>query len=75
MIERYLILLLALAALVLGSAAAITRPSLYRLGQEGSPKASAGVSFRGSGQAGRWRAAPFRRDWERFQGRGPAGVK
>ncbi|MFM7086731.1 MAG: hypothetical protein ACKOXO_07065 [Cyanobium sp.] len=73
--ERPLILILALLALLLGCTAAITRPGLYRLGQEGTPIASPGVSFSGSSRQGRWRPTPYRRDWERFQGRGPAGVK
>jgi hypothetical protein len=73
--EQQLILGLALAALLLGTLVAVGRPGLYRLGQDGTPRASSGVVFRGAGRQGRWVPAAPRRDWGRFQGRGPGGVK
>lgn len=73
--ERQLILALAIATSVGGTALAVLRPSTYRLGQEGTPSASSGVVYRGSVRQGRWRPSGPQRDWEDFQGRGPGGVK
>jgi hypothetical protein len=76
-VERSLILGLLLASVLLGTGLAITRPLLYRLGQDGIPRASGsgGVSYRGGYRGGVWVGAPRRRDWEGFQGRGPGGAK
>ncbi|MFM2158614.1 MAG: hypothetical protein RLZZ124_1088 [Cyanobacteriota bacterium] len=73
--ERQLILALAIATTVGGTTLAVLRPTTYRLGQEGTPQASSGVTYRGSVRQGRWRSSTPPRDWEGFQGRGPAGVK
>jgi hypothetical protein len=75
-VERTLILVLTLTAVGVGTGAAVTRPLLFRLGQDGTPAASGGVRYRGSYRSGRWVAAPSRpRDWSRFQGRGPGSAK
>ena len=75
--ERQLMLALVVAALLSGTGLAITRPLLYRLGQEGTPTAtrSSGVSSRGIYSGGRWRPRSPTREWEGFQGRGPGGAK
>ena len=75
--ERQLMVGLVVTAVLLGTGLAITRPFLYRLGQEGTPTASrsSGVTHRGSYVGGRWRSRTPSRDWEGFQGRGPGGVK
>jgi hypothetical protein len=73
--ESLLILGLAMAAVLSGSLAATTRPTLYRLGQDGTPAASSGVTFLGSGRSGRWRSPGRHADWSRFPGRGPGAAK
>ncbi len=74
--ERGLLLLLAVAVVATGTVTAVTRPSLWRLGQEGTPAASSGVRYGGSYRAGRWVPATSRRqDWSGFQGRGPGAAK
>lgn len=73
--ESRLILGLALAAVVSGSVAALTRPGVYRLGQEGTPVAGSGVRFIGSSRAGRWRHQARPANWSRFPGRGPGSAK
>jgi phage tail tape-measure protein len=74
-LERALILTLSLAVVGVGTTAALTRPMVFRLGQEGTPSASSGVTYRGSSRAGRWVTRERPRDWSRFQGRGPGGAK
>lgn len=77
--ERHLILVLALLAVGLGSAAALLRPGVFQLGQRAPAVFGSGLSLRsgagprlervaGARLAGRGR-------WERFQGRGPGGAK
>ena len=74
--ERGLLLLLAVAAVAIGTVTAVTRPGLWRLGQDGTPTAGSGVRYGGSYRAGRGVAAPSRRqDWSGFQGRGPGAAK
>ena len=73
--ERALILVLTLTAVGVGTTAAITRPLLFRLGQDGTPTASSGVSYSGSYRGGRWVPHGRPRDWSRFQGRGPGSAK
>lgn len=74
--ERGLILLLAVAVVAVGTVTAVTRPGLWRLGQDGTPAAGSGVRYGGSYRAGRWVVAPTRRqDWSGFQGRGPGAAK
>ncbi|MCP9917525.1 hypothetical protein [Cyanobium sp. ATX 6F1] len=75
--ERQLMLALVVTAVLVGTGLAITRPLLYRLGQDGPPTASdsGGVSHRGTYTSGRWRPATPSRDWAGFQGRGPGGAK
>jgi hypothetical protein len=74
-LERSFILVLTISAVVVGSTAAVTRPLLYRLGDEGTPSASGSVTWRGSGRSGRWLSRTGSRDWSRFQGRGPGSAK
>ncbi|MGB5134764.1 MAG: hypothetical protein WBN89_06275, partial [Prochlorococcaceae cyanobacterium] len=66
--ERQLLLLLALLALLLGSGLAITRPTLYRIGEDGTPRSSGTVAFRGRSEGGRWQPAAGQRTWGGFQG-------
>ena len=73
--ERPLLLALVLLTVLLGSAGAVLRPGLFRLGQEGTPAASSGVIYRGTYRNGRWLPARRGADWSRVQGRGPSGVK
>lgn len=75
--ERTLILALLISGVLVGTGLAISRPMLYRLGQEGAPQASRsrGVIYRGGYGSGRWRPAAPRRSWDGFQGRGPGGAK
>lgn len=73
--ESLLILALLLAAVLGGSAAAVSRPGLYRLGQEGTPTAGSGVRFLGTTRAGRWHSQQRHSDWSRFPGRGPGPAK
>ncbi|MFO8238773.1 MAG: hypothetical protein R6U00_11115 [Prochlorococcaceae cyanobacterium] len=73
--ERQLLLLLTLLALLLGCGFAITRPALYRIGQEGTPRARGAVAFRGRTVGGRWQPVAGQRTWGGFQGRGPSGAK
>ncbi|MCP9848922.1 hypothetical protein [Cyanobium sp. Morenito 9A2] len=75
--ERQLMLALVVTAVLAGTGLAITRPFLFRLGQDGPPSASdsRGVSYRGAYLAGSWRPATPSRDWAGFQGRGPGGAK
>ncbi|MBW4529421.1 MAG: hypothetical protein KME02_01910 [Aphanothece saxicola GSE-SYN-MK-01-06B] len=74
--ERGLILLLAVAVVAVGTVTAVTRPGLWRLGQDGTPAAGSGVRYGGTYRSGRWVAAPTRRqDWSGFQGRGPGPAK
>ena len=74
--ERGLLLLLAVAVVAIGTVTAVTRPALWRIGQDGTPAAGSGVRYGGSYRAGRWVAAPSRRqDWSGFQGRGPGTAK
>lgn len=74
-VERTLILALTLTAVGVGTTTAITRPLLFRLGQDGTPQASRGVSYGGSYRSGRWVSHDRPRDWSRFQGRGPGTAK
>jgi hypothetical protein len=74
-LERRLILVLTMTAVGVGTTAAVTRPLLYRLGQEGTPSAPSGVSYGGSYRSGRWVSQAPTRDWSRFQGRGPGSAK
>jgi hypothetical protein len=74
-LERRLILVLTITAVGVGTTAAVTRPLLYRLGQEGTPSAPSGVSYGGSYRSGRWVSQAPTRDWSRFQGRGPGSAK
>jgi hypothetical protein len=76
-VERSLIFGLLLASVLIGTGLAITRPLLYKLGQEGAPRASSssGVNYRGRYRGGLWMGTPRRRDWGGFQGRGPGGAK
>jgi hypothetical protein len=74
--ERGLLLLLAVMVVGVGTTTAITRPQLWRLGQDGTPGATSGVRYGGSYRAGRWLpATPRRQDWSGFQGRGPGSAK
>lgn len=73
--ERILLLFLTLSALLIGTAAAVLRPFVFRLGQEGTPPARTGVIYGGSYRGGRWLPRQGRRDWGSFQGRGPGGAK
>lgn len=73
--ERRLLLLLAVLALLLGCGLAVTRPALYRVGQDGIPRARGAVAFRGRSVGGRWQPAVGQRTWGGFQGRGPRGAK
>ncbi len=74
--ERGLLLLVAVLVVGIGTATAVTRPGLWRLGQEGTPPAGSGIRYGGSYRAGRWLPAPPRRqDWSGFQGRGPGSAK
>ena len=73
--ERQLLLVLAVLALLLGCGLAVTRPALYRIGQDGTPRSSGAVAFRGRSVGGRWQPAAGQRDWGGFQGRGPRGAK
>lgn len=75
--ERQLIFGLLLLAVLLGTGLAITRPMLYRLGEEGASRASrsSGVVLRGDYRSGRWQRLGPRRAWGGFQGRGPGGAK
>ena len=83
--ERHLIFLLAVLAVLLGMGQAIQRPTVFQLGQnQQPPDLGSGVSWR-SGQAsprliggmaaGRLRSDGGRQRWTRFQGRGPSGAK
>ncbi len=73
--ESLAILGLAVAAVLSGSLCAATRPGVYRLGQDGTPVAGPGVTFRGDSRSGRWRSLGQRADWSRFPGRGPGAAK
>ena len=73
--ERGLLLALLLTAVAGGSLLAVTRPGQFRIGQDGTPHAGSGMTYRGSYRAGRWWPARPRQDWSRFQGRGPDGAK
>ena len=74
--ERALLLLLAVTVVATGTITAVTRPGLWRLGQDGTPAAGSGVRYGGSYRAGRWvPATPRRQDWAGFQGRGPGAAK
>jgi hypothetical protein len=73
--ERILLLLLTLSALLIGTAGAVLRPFVFRLGQEGTPPPRAGVIYRGAYRSGRWQPRQGRGDWGAFQGRGPGGAK
>ena len=74
-LERRLILALTITAVGVGTTNAITRPLLYRLGQEGTPSAPSGVSYGGFYRNGIWVSQATTRDWSRFQGRGPGSAK
>jgi hypothetical protein len=74
-LERTLIVALSLAVVGVGTTAAVTRPLLFRLGQEGTPSAASGVTYGGSYRSGRWVSRERPRDWSRFQGRGPGSAK
>lgn len=74
--ERGLLLFVAVLVVGIGTTTAVTRPGLWRLGQEGTPSAGSGVRYGGSYRAGRWvPATPRRQDWSGFQGRGPGSAK
>lgn len=73
--ERPLILVLTLAAVSIGTTAAVTRPTVFRLGQEGTPRASRGIVYGGVYRSGRWLPRSGSGNWNRFQGRGPGGAK
>ena len=70
-----MILILTLAAVSIGTGAAVTRPTLFRLGQEGTPRTSRGIVYGGVYRSGRWVPRSGARNWDRFQGRGPSGAK
>jgi hypothetical protein len=74
--ERALLMLLTVAVVAAGTLTAITRPGLWRLGQDGTPAASSGVRYGGGYSSGRWvTATPRRQDWSGFRGRGPGAAK
>lgn len=73
--ERTLILVLTLSAVTVGTVTAVSRPFLFRLGQEGVPSGSSGVSYRGSYRGGQWVPRSGRSTWPGFQGRGPGTAK
>lgn len=74
--ERSLILALIVVAVLSGTSAALLRPTMFRLGQEGTPRARSGVIYGGVYRGGRWvPRAGGRREWSGFQGRGPGGAK
>lgn len=79
--ERHLILLLAVIAALLGSAAALLRPGLFQLGQRTPPLLGSGLLWRGGPGVRLERPeAPRLRNggrdrWSRFQGRGPGSAK
>ena len=75
LMERALILALTVTAVLVGTSAAVIRPGVYRLGDEGTPRPGTGVAFRGGYRQGRWRSDGYRRDWGGFQGRGLSGAK
>ena len=74
--ERGVLMLLAVAVVAIGTVTAVTRPGLWRLGQDGTPAAGSGVRYGGRYRAGRWvPVTPRRQDWTGFQGRGPGAAK
>jgi hypothetical protein len=74
--ERPLLVALILVAVLAGTAAALLRPAIFRLGQEGAPRAGSGVTYGGIYRGGRWLPrAGGRGEWTRFKGRGPGGAK
>jgi hypothetical protein len=78
--ERHLILLLALLAVLLGTSQALLRQGVFQLGQSGPPPLGSGVRWRPvagmeiDGAMPR-RTPAGRQRWSRFQGRGPSGAK
>ncbi len=76
--HRPLLLALSVSVVMIGTSASINRPTIYRLGSDGTPNSqqssSGGVIYRGFGSGGRWRTSS-RESWSGFQGRGPSGVK
>ena len=74
--ERAVLMVLAVTVMAAGTLTAITRPGLWRLGQDGTPAASSGVRYGGSYRSGRCvTATPRRQDWSGFRGRGPGTAK
>ncbi|WP_216903297.1 hypothetical protein [Synechococcus sp. CCY 9618] len=74
--EQGLLLLVAVLVVGIGTTTAVTRPGVWRLGQEGTPPAGSSVRYGGSYRAGRWvPATPGRQEWTGFQGRGPGSAK
>ena len=51
--ERAVVMVLAVTVVAAGTLTAITRPGLWRLGQDGTPAASSGVRYGGSYRSGR----------------------
>ncbi len=80
LMERHLILLLALLAVLLGTSQAVLRQGVFQLGQSGPPPLGSGVRWRPvagleiEGAMPR-RSPAGRQRWSRFQGRGPSGAK
>ena len=76
--HRPLLLILSISVVALGTHDSIHRPTIYRLGNDGTPysqpSSAGGVIYRGSGRGGQWRTSS-RENWSGFQGRGPSGVK
>ena len=76
--HRPLLLVLSISVVALGTNDSIHRPTIYRLGDDGTPSSrpssAGGVIYRGSGSGGQWRTSS-RGGWGGFQGRGPSGVK
>ncbi|MGC6481989.1 MAG: hypothetical protein ACON4T_00250 [Synechococcus sp.] len=76
--ERFLLLIL-IAILGFGVVGAFTRPTPWRLNQDGTPhrSSSSGVVYNGRRSGGVWVGQSFsgRRRGESFVGRGPRGVK
>lgn len=74
--ERSLLVVLILVAVIGGSTVALLQPAIFRLGQKGTPRAGSGVVYGGVYRSGRWeRRAGGRSGWSGFQGRGPGGAK
>ena len=74
--ERSMLVVLILVAVLGGTTVALLRPATFRLGQKGTPRAGSGVIYGGVYRGGRWvPRAGGRSGWSGFQGRGPGGAK